>query len=559
MRLPESQKGAAALFAAVGLLGMLAAAAFAVDMAQLYITKRELQNMANLAALDSARAAGGCLAPDEDRQAEANGAALSSLGRHGGESQWLVGNRVSLGRFIITGNNLRQFQQVGEEEARESYAFEVQLQRPFPDLIMPMPNIDTSSAVLRARGVAAMAPVASFEVGSFLFSVGPADQQLLNSVLSEALGSPLSLGILSYQGLVDSSVTLEEVADSLGETLPDFLDGPIELPGLLSALAAVLFANGETVAAAAVDTIAASAPNEQVVPGQVIGTPQDTVIGTGQIALNSLSLVQAMVMSSGGAVLELTPSVTIPGVAGVGVGVSLGQLPQPAAGPATQDAVQNYMTRASNTQGVVDLELQLLPLLGNPLAVDLRLEVAAAEGELTEIRCAGRNRSQHEVDIGVQTRLARLSVNNGPSNPLINLPAFPGLGVCWQGSIDFSDEQYSLLSFTGPFHPTDPAIVAANTRTVGTDMTTSLSTALADLLLDSPPGVCAGSPSGPLVDLVVNPVLAALATTLGPTLAGTVDPLLMPTLRSLGIHVGGADVLVRDVYVQPPALIISEE
>ena len=47
---PSQQKGAAAIFAAFGMLAMVTALAFGVDLAQMFLAKRELQNMANLAA-----------------------------------------------------------------------------------------------------------------------------------------------------------------------------------------------------------------------------------------------------------------------------------------------------------------------------------------------------------------------------------------------------------------------------------------------------------------------------------------------------------------------------
>ncbi|MEQ9479614.1 MAG: pilus assembly protein TadG-related protein [Algiphilus sp.] len=57
------QRGAAAVFAAIAMTTLLVSIAFTIDIGRLYFAQRDLQNAANLAALDASRMASGCYGP----------------------------------------------------------------------------------------------------------------------------------------------------------------------------------------------------------------------------------------------------------------------------------------------------------------------------------------------------------------------------------------------------------------------------------------------------------------------------------------------------------------
>ena len=598
--LRSRQRGAAAVFAAVGMIGMLIAAAFAIDLAQLYVAKRQLQNMANLAALDVARAAGGCLAPDQDRQAMANGTALATVSRLGGEASWLQGGGVVLGEVVVDGANVRHFQPTLVEQVGQAYAFDVTLQRSLPPLLMPLPNSSNDGAVMQAKASSTMAPAAAFDVGSALLSVDTADVPVLNALFSSLLGSPLSLDLLHYQGLLGSSVELLDVADDvLGVTLRQLLTESTNAPGLLSAVANVLFDSGETLAAGAVDSIAAIAPDEAILLGDVLGTPSasEFVSGVGSLSIGALDLVRAIAFQLGDPVLSITPDISIPGVIETDIEVVIGQPPQSGAGPAMQDELLNYSTFAQTSQGQANVSLGL-PVLGEMLDLDFAVGIADARAELLEIRCAGSSRKQHEVDIGVATSALTLAVNNGLDNPLLELNGellreVPGLGpalglaslllngllgvevdlaVCLSTAqpIAVAPEGSAFLEFTGPF---GPEYLADNTQPAGGgNLGASLGGALSDVVNSAELRVCRleadvlGLPLGGLLQPVLAPALSLLSDfvlglvvdALNPLLSGPVDELLLdPLLTTLGIDLAGAEVVLRDVYMPPPALIAA--
>lgn len=568
------QRGAAALFGAIGMIAVLAAAAFAIDLGQLYLAKRELQNMANLAALDVARAAGGCLAPELDRQATANERAVATITQLGGDPAWLAGGQVGLGRVSVDANGLRQFESSADDELGEAFAFSLRVQRPLPSLLIPLPGLSAEGAVFSARADSAMAPNASFAVGSFAAAVGPGEIGLLNDLFSNLLGAPLALDVASYQGLVESSIELDELTDALGlSTVVETLTEPQDLPGVLTALANALFDAGNATAGAAAQLIATAAPNQDVVIGDVVVVPEGTGETVGQLSVNALQIVRGLVFEAAAPVLELTPGASIPGVVDVLVTAILGENAQIGAGPPLRDATR-YLTTARNTQGDIGLDLGLLPLLGSVVRANLRIEAADATAELREIRCAGRGRSEHEVILGVDTSLARLVIDNPVDNPLIDatvglgglLSGFDlGVKVCWQGSIGLSDPNTEIIPFEGPF---GPDWVADNTERVGSELGASLTSALSDLLVTNPPSVCAVELPlvGPLleallasvVDGVTSTVLASVVSVLNTQLIDLIDADVAPLLELIGVSVGGADVVVQDVYMVPPALIRTE-
>lgn len=575
--LAYKQRGAAALFAAIGLLGMLTAAAFAIDLAQMYVAKRDLQNMANLAALDVARAAGGCLAPgfDPDRQAVADRTARATLNRLGGQVGWLENSSVQLGTTWINADATRSFQP--NNVPGESFAFRVDLQRPMPTLVIPLLSAD---GMLKARAASSMAPTASFTVSSFVASVDPTEASILNGLLGDALGAPLALSVVSYQGLIGSSIPLLDVADEFaGQTVGDLLTQQVQLPGLLRAIADALFAAGDDVAGSAVAAIEAVAPNQSVdllsaVTGGNIDSPQDVVSSLGGVSVNALDLVQGLAYQLGEPVLQLTPDINISGLASVSGVLELGSAPNAGAGPALQDELSRYLTTAATAQGKVELNVGIaLPLLGDLVNLDLTVDVAETEAELTGIDCAGRGEPNHKVHIRAKPSIARISVNNDESNPLLNLPVpdIPVIGdligvlvgdlvkVCWVGEVnldnvngsDTDDDGYVRLDFTGPFDPDNPI-----PKPIGSSLGGSVGSALEDFLNGSDGPYLCGNLE------LLNKVLDALTDNLDlvvdqlvPVLNILDASLLDPLLKMLGISVGGAHVSVLDVDMPPPVLI----
>ncbi len=194
---------------------MLAAAGFAIDMAQLYSAKRDLQKQANLSALNAARGAGGCLALDDPRGRYnvAFSTVQTTLAQLNPQGATNPDMQVRLGRVDTAPGGLRTFAALPSSRAGEAYAVDVSLSRPAPRLVLPLPGISSDERpMLQARAVAAMAPSASFRVGGSLLSINQGYVSLLNAVLGALLGADPHLVGLGVTGLRATAVGWGELA-----------------------------------------------------------------------------------------------------------------------------------------------------------------------------------------------------------------------------------------------------------------------------------------------------------------------------------------------------------
>ena len=571
LSMPGRQRGAVALFSAICLIGILAAIGFSIDLAQLYYAKHSLQKQANLSALNAARAAGGCLAPDDPRgrQSIATQSALDTIQALGGKSSWLADGVVNLGHLNVDNEKLRSFRPALDEEAAKAQSFEVRLQRPLPKLFFPIPAPPSEERFIYARATSTMSPTASYRVGSTLLHVGSGDVALLNALLTVLLGENPHLDVLGTQGLLSSSVNLLGLTQQTGnEDVFGLLNIPIPLPDILQAITAELLDSGEAVAAAAVDQILAVAPDIDVLPGSSIPSSDDVIYGVGNTVVNTLDLVQSLVMQLGGPSIKLSPDISVPGVAEVSAHIELAGPMELGVGPALQNRLGSYLTRASSAAAELELEVRLLPLLGDTVALNLEIDIADSQAELLEIRCPGRGRQQAEVVLGIDSGVASIRLNNdgisGP--PLVNLLGL--IQICASSApVPGRSAGYQNQAFQGPFDPNDPVLLEQNTAVLGAGVGTQVSHLLSDVINGTQVQFCPGSPTGPLLNVLLTPVLSLLGLgnanglldlvegLLSGVLGGIVDPIVEPLLAALGVDLLATTVTVLDVYTPPPTLL----
>lgn len=572
VRLPGAQRGAAAVLASIMLVAMLAAAGFAIDMAQLYSAKRELQKQANLSALNAARGAGGCLAPDDPRGRYnvAFSTVQTTLAQLNPQGATNPDMQVRLGRVDAAPGGLRAFAALPSSRAGEAYAVDVSLSRPAPRLVLPLPGISSDERpMLQARAVAAMAPSASFRVGGSLLSVNQGYVSLLNAVLGALLGGDPQLEVLGVNGLLATTVRLEELAVALGmHSVDQMLYSTLSLLDVLTGVLAVAVQSGSDGAAQALSQIANVAPDQPVVVGDSLSAGAALVSGVGNTVVNALDLVSSLLFQLGGSEITLGLPVNIPGIASAELALELAGLPVLGVGPALADESGYALTFAQSSQAQVDLSLNLLPLLGSPLAVNLQLDVVQSQAELLDVDCAGPQRSQPSVRLGLDAGLAALKIQNDGIRhpPLVNLLGL--IQICaWTEQPPPGGLTYEERTLTGPFDPDDPELLARNTIEFGAGAGTQLSQLLSDVLDNTYVQFCPGSPLGPALNLILLPILSLLGLgsanglldlvegLLTGVLSGILDPVLDPLLAMLGVSISGGEVTVLDVYMAPPALI----
>lgn len=591
-RSPRSrQAGASAVLVAVLLFGLLSAFLAALDVGRLYLAQRELQRFANLAALDSARAIGGCRGAVAEPETVAQAAVRSSIEANGGNVAILDHSlsAVELG-VIVSNDGLRSFIASAPEDA---VAVNVVLVDPAPQRLLPL--FSTGAGILRAEAAAFSAPMGALSIGSSVANLDPTDSALLAGVLGGLLGVPpggLGLDAVGYQGLADAQVTLQQLVDTgvAAGDIGDFLNTEISAPAFLRALGAALSESDPTLAAL-VDSIAAVAdPARSVLPSELFVIERGLESLAGALPVNAQDLLAAIAMAaSEGAPVTLAVPVSLPGVASASLQLRIIEPPQ-FGGPGRPgfSADGKPRVQARTAQALVQLDLDLAPIGVNlpPLTsinldADLHLYVtlAQATATLTDLTCANPQQPFHTASVAASTDIASLGLgifddlNSTDPQPVaspplvnssINILTLPPIGLrvdASAGPVTIGSREEQELIFEGPFVPQIDEPSANNTRRVGTEAGAALGSALDDLAgslnlevtLDLP---VVGALLQPLLSsaasLLTSLVVPALTSALNPILLSLDGALLNPLADILGLDVGSADITMESVRISQP-------
>jgi uncharacterized membrane protein len=551
------QRGAAAVFAAISITALLAAVALVIDIGQLYFTQRDLQNKANLAALDAVRESSGCYSVVVDAASTAEAAARSSLLRNGGNPEWLEGGGVRLGLPGSGADGLRFFR---PETADFSSAVEVRLTRPAPMRLFPVVGGDGRQ--LRASAAATAMPTANIAIGSYGARVNPTAPNTLLSFLP----ANVSLSAGAYNALVDAEVSLFDipVPGSLTE-VSEFIEERIPLSTFLDLMVDALVASGELVAASAVEAIAAASDvTQMVVPADFISIGDDVAPLLGGVTFSAADLVMGALQS---VLVQSAIELLVELGGGREILINIIEAVQVNEGPAGTRPGGEALTEVGTAQVRLQTRaFSLAPLL--PTELLLTVEAARASAAITGIRCPQANRPVTEVrvrtqtsvtsidikDIVVPVNLATLAANLGvPIPPLLSAIANTlsvNVKVLVDGPVLLPGEpveDWYPEPFPNAFSVSSP-----------------LSAPLSDLVL----GRISVEIEAPVLgglNAVLNPVLQLLTSTLTATLetavgdiVGTLVALeIDPLLAALGVSVAGADVEIRSVDVKPPQLFVT--
>lgn len=501
---PRCQRGVIGMWGVFTLLLSIIFTALAVDTGRLWMQQRKLQSIADIASMRAAQQIG-CAPSVADVLTAAQTAAVQN-GYSGSLSA--APNTVELGSVNAIGG-IRQFTTGGNQAVRV-----IATQSVPASLIAG--GLFSGQTVLRAQAVSvANPPTAAFSAGTSLLSINTADATLLNGLLGNLLGAPLSLNVASYQGLASAKVTLRDLARAYGavNSINDLLTTNMPLKDLLGLIAAAASASG-TVSSATVTTLqqlAASAnSNLGVSLNQVLDVSYPN--GSDEVGINVLSLINASSMAANAQhAISLPIGVTIPGASANAV-INILQPPQPVIGPAPCTTVRTAQVQISISASVLS-------------AVSLTLNVSAGQGEAT-LTSLSDDGTQAEAVIDALPGIASL---NGTARVLsvnaigINLPVQPAAA--------------QQLDFTVP-HPVADHL--PQTASVSSPVSGSLANAL------SQPNVL----SIPALGLLSGVVTPLITGTLSPLLGQIGGAFLDPLLKMLGIQLGGMEVKLEDIKLR---------
>lgn len=466
------QRGAAAVFAAIALVAMLSATAFAVDVGRLYFAQRDLQRLANIAALDAVRVVSGCANSGvPGLQAEVAAEVQTSLDRNRDDSDETEVTAVTeVGRKLLnTQGALRQFESLDPGDPRQD-AVRVRLTRPNPARLFPLLTGE-QDGLLTAVAIAQQPAEAVFSIGTETLGL---NEGLVNSLLAGLLcqlgdvacqSAIIALDIASStSGLVDVQVTVEQLATAVSLNVQDLsnptnLDGTVVLGGGAGFFSQLGDTLGGTVSGL-LSQLGTVASNDSAIPIRQLLDPALAAVSPETPVINLFDLLIAVGEAAnadptGVRSIELpNVEVTVPSIAGlpgVEVRAFLRVLESPRIGVGkVGEAVANNAQVRLEVRAGVDLGIAggvlggLVSTLGGELhdPLNIGIDVAAAQStaRFESLQCpisdvnggmpiAGLSVENSVADLAVGTFSGAASAGGALTEssaiPLLTLPSIP--------------------------------------------------------------------------------------------------------------------------------------
>lgn len=546
-RFQRGISGNMAVMMALSMPVAIVLAAIAIDEASLYTEKREIQALADLAAITAAanlaRAEAAVVTTLGD-----NGMGNVTIARGSGAEPTMDGAMVTVtpGRYIASSST-----EVGErfQAGGQPYnAVKVTLRR-LGTRYFAASLIDPP--VISAQGVASLSAQAAFSIGSRLASV---HDGILNGVLGGLVGGNLSLSVMDYEALIKADVELFDFLDALatrlritGGTYKDVLDASATIGQIAAAMASIPGIDPQ--ARLAIQAIANQAGSDVRLPlSRLFDLGPSGALSIGSHPSGLTARTSLMDMLSAGAALangnrqvEVDLGASVPGLLTTKLALAIGEPPQSSSWFALGESGTVVRTAQTRLFLEIRLGLKVLPALD---IIQLRLpiyaEVAFAEARLADISCpAGRPNVSVAARPGIfDLRIADIDTGTFRNTPVPNgraeIARLPAVRVTAQMAVSSSNLDHSKLEFSAS------DIDAGRIRTVSTRNVTQ---SLIQSLLGTPGALKVEVLGLDLLGLG-NILLPALKTALEPVSA-TIDTLLYNVLTALGIHLGEADVRVN--------------
>ncbi|WP_052420944.1 TadG family pilus assembly protein [Paraburkholderia ferrariae] len=564
-------RGSVATIAAIALLVAVAALGV-LDIANLYLVRRSMQNVADLAALAAVQQMDNqCQQPLATATANAasNGFTVSSTNTLA----------VTCGRW-------------GSSGSAGGMTFVPNGETPLNGVIVTVSKLVPYFFLGPARTVQATSTAKATVIGSFSLATSLAQVNLLNGLLSSLLGTSVNLSLVSWNGIANANITLGQlaaVATSAG-TVKGLLNTNVSVSGLAQLMINALQSGGSVVST---DVAASIAGLQAIVSASALSNVQIPVGQTGSAA-GLLSVGLADAESAANVSLNALQALTVAaeiaqqGKSPVQVNLSLANLPvvssllptsaelsvnvlsppSIAIGEAGLNPNQpsQWLTYTHNAQVTVQLSLGLSVLGLASVNVPLYVEAAPATAWLKSAQCAATAAQSSSV-VGVQTGIANLCLGAPPatayqiannqcngSNPapiaMLSVPVVGSVQIdanLWVPLMNGqSGQAHNELTFDGNGNLLGNTQYDSSGASVSTNVGDALGTALSTMStqLNSGNGLSIdasllglnlnlnlGSAVGGLIFPVLSPLLSAIDTVL-----------LGPLLQLLGVQPGVANI-----------------
>ncbi len=549
----RDERGAVSIIAAASGATLLGFGALAVDMGSIFLQSRQLQGMADLAAMAAAR--------DLPNAQAAAQATASNNGWDGSVDATVVTGTYKTDPAVDAAN---RFTPGGPEPdaARVTLSAEV-------DLVFGAALLGRPTTTVSRTATAAKADLAGFSIGSRLASLNGG---VANSLLGQLTGSNVSLTVNDYNALATAEVDLLSFAkalqtDASAQTLSfdKVLEHNISTGKALSVMADELQAKGDANAATAMRKLATAAgtgTQAKLVELFDLGPygKQDHVAGASGagVKIAAMDMASAMLTAGkGGHQLELDLGASVPGLTSTRVYLGIGD--RAATSPwitVTRD--KSVVVRTAQTRLYIDTRLGtsgLLNLAGvGSLRLPLLVEAAPSQAKISTLSCP-LDRPSRSAQLAVLPSIGAVSIADIDTTNLSNFrsalnksPAVLAnaglIKITGSATGTVGGGTWKTASFT------QAEVDAATVKTVSTD---DAAQALTSSLLGS---LNVGVTVGGFLGLGVN------AATLGNAVTGVVGTAATPldtvinTLTQLaGVRLGQADVRVNGLRCGEAALV----
>ncbi|NOV27710.1 hypothetical protein E5S69_29945 [Cupriavidus necator] len=398
-------RGAVSVMAALLIATVAIAALVSIDVGHVFMRQRQLQNMADLAAMSAAQQL-----KRADSAANLNAAVLGTVSNIGAKNGYPSG--IAMGCAEAAGGGAdamtacvgvwdpatagpRHFNAAYNPATVSPNAVRVQATQTVPILFVFNGG---SGRRLFAESIASGSPpVAAFSLGTGLLDVSTA-----NGMLSVLLGSSVQLSAADWQGLVNANVTLDQLRlrANVG-TVNQLLNTALSLRDFY---ALVLGAAGRD---ALLNTMLGSPPTTLGAGGAGVAVSLAQLLQLGVLAPAASSAAEAglsvaQLLLAGAQVARGDTAVALPvtgqlpaGLGGLSASVQVIQPPVMAVGPARKltENPTTWQTSAHSAQVEVALAATVSSgpisgLLGLQLNVPLHIAAAEARADLTGLQCA---------------------------------------------------------------------------------------------------------------------------------------------------------------------------
>ncbi|VFT48012.1 protein TadG [Pseudomonas aeruginosa] len=303
---PARQRGAIGILAATTLLLALICLLLVVDTGRLYLEQRNLQRVADVAALESASQ--GALCGDQS-SAQATSFAKASAMLNGFDADAAGSSLSAEVGGVLSAGGLRSFIASASNAAAANEAVHVKVTKSVPgSLVANLGGLfggGNANVDLRAEAVARRLPNATISAGTGLASVNSGQSALLNPILSGLLGTHIDLSAAAYNGIADAKLSVLDIlgADGMGligvdtslGTIEQLLNTNVGLQQVLAASVNVLAKNG-VASVEALRTQLVGVKSATLKLGDLLGLSAGEVNSMSQLdtAINALDLIMAV-------------------------------------------------------------------------------------------------------------------------------------------------------------------------------------------------------------------------------------------------------------------------